>query len=233
VNLPFLANLLLASGLGCLIGLERQWHQRFAGLRTNALVATGSAAFAGLALSPILSSNASPYLGQIITGVGFLGAGVIFKEGFNVRGLNTAATLWCAAAVGTLAGIGETSEACMVALLVLTLNTTLRMISTSISRRAPDPATEMESHYHLELSCSAKSLQILRELLWEQAIESQILLRAVKVEGQGKGRSRLQADLVTQGRNDRAMESLSHRLGLEAQVRSVHWQLVSSATHFE
>ena len=84
----------VALALGVLIGLERQWHHRLAGLRTNALVATGSAAFVTL-----MSEEPSPtrIAAQVASGVGFLGAGVILRDGLSVRGLDTAATLWCSA----------------------------------------------------------------------------------------------------------------------------------------
>ena len=91
--------------LGALVGLERQWRQRMAGTRTNALVAAGAAAFVmcGLLLDNDPSARGR-IVSYVVSGVGFLGAGVIFKDGGNVRGLNTAATIWCSAAIGALSG---------------------------------------------------------------------------------------------------------------------------------
>lgn len=96
---PYMTHLLAAMLLGALIGAERQWRQRMAGLRTNALVATGAAVFI---LSAMSASPDSPgrIAAQIVSGIGFLGAGVIMRDGMNVRGLNTAATLWCSAGIG-------------------------------------------------------------------------------------------------------------------------------------
>ena len=98
---PYMTHLLAAMLLGALIGAERQWRQRMAGLRTNALVATGAAVFI---LSAMSASPDSPgrIAAQIVSGIGFLGAGVIMRDGMNVRGLNTAATLWCSAGIGVL-----------------------------------------------------------------------------------------------------------------------------------
>ena len=95
---PYMTHLLAAMLLGALIGAERQWRQRMAGLRTNALVATGAAVFI---LSAMSASPDSPgrIAAQIVSGIGFLGAGVIMRDGMNVRGLNTAATLWCSAGI--------------------------------------------------------------------------------------------------------------------------------------
>src|SRR5277367_4216842 len=100
-------NLGFATLLGACIGFERQWRQRMAGLRTNSLVAIGAAGF--VVFSMMASGDNSPtrVAAQVVSGVGFLGAGVILREGINITGLNTAATLWCSAMVGTFAGAGQ------------------------------------------------------------------------------------------------------------------------------
>lgn len=115
--IPYLLNLLAALALGALIGAERQWRQRMAGLRTNALVAVGAAVFI---LSSVTTSPDSPgrIAAQVVSGIGFLGAGVIMREGMNIRGLNTAATLWCSAGIGVLCGLGEFGPAVTAALVI-------------------------------------------------------------------------------------------------------------------
>ena len=102
----FALRLGVGAGCGALIGLERQWRARMAGLRTNALVATGATLFV---LYAAATDDSSPtrVASYVVSGIGFLGGGVILREGFNVRGLNTAATLWCSAAVGVLAASGH------------------------------------------------------------------------------------------------------------------------------
>ena len=109
--------LVMAIGLGALVGLERQWRQRMAGTRTNALVAGGAAAFimCGLLLDNDPSARGR-IVSYVVSGVGFLGAGVIFKEGGTVRGLNTAATIWCSAAMGALSGLGSLNLALVLAI---------------------------------------------------------------------------------------------------------------------
>src|SRR6202023_3811215 len=103
--LAFVLRLGAALLMGVCVGLERQWRQRMAGSRTNALVAAGAAAFV---MCGLLIDNDPSARGRIVSyvvsGVGFLGAGVIFKDGANVRGLNTAATIWLSAAIGALSG---------------------------------------------------------------------------------------------------------------------------------
>jgi hypothetical protein len=92
--------------IAAIIGVERQWRQRMAGLRTNALVSIGAAGFVVFSTTAS-GDNTTVVAAQIVSGIGFLGAGVILREGINVRGLNTAATLWCSAMVGTFAGAGQ------------------------------------------------------------------------------------------------------------------------------
>src|ERR1700760_2550668 len=103
--LDTLVSLFTAFVLGVLIGAERQYRQRSAGLRTNALVSLGAAAFVDFGLRTG-GPGSRQVMAYIVSGIGFLGAGAIMKEGVNVRGLNTAATLWCSAAVGAAAGAG-------------------------------------------------------------------------------------------------------------------------------
>jgi putative Mg2+ transporter-C (MgtC) family protein len=105
--LHFTLRLSLALILVALIGAERQWRQRIAGLRTNALVAAAAAMFVMLtALTARTADDSFRIAAKVVSGIGFLGAGVILRQGLSVTGLNTAATLWCSAAIGTLAGYG-------------------------------------------------------------------------------------------------------------------------------
>ena len=100
----FLLRVTVALVLGALIGAERQLRQRLTGLRTNALVSTGACLFVLMtqAVPGMAATDASRIAAYVVSGIGFLGGGVIMRDGLNVRGLNTAATLWCTAAVGVL-----------------------------------------------------------------------------------------------------------------------------------
>ena len=136
-------NLASAVLLGSVIGFERQWRNRLAGLRTNTLVALGAASFVVFeALVPDASSP-TRVAAQVVSGIGFLGAGVIFREGLNVRGLNTAATLWCSAAIGVLAGAGYAGYAAIATAFVVFVNLLLRPIVSFINRQ-PLVSTELE-----------------------------------------------------------------------------------------
>ena len=102
--LSTLVSLSTAFVLGGLIGLERQYRQRTAGLRTNVLVAVGATIFVDRASPLFGAEGAVRVVAYVVSGIGFLGAGVIMREEGNVRGLNTAATLWGSAAIGACAG---------------------------------------------------------------------------------------------------------------------------------
>ena len=119
-------NLGVALACGAVIGSERQVRQRMAGLRTNALVTMGAAAF--VIFSQLVPNEVSPtrVAAQVVSGIGFLGAGIIFRDGFNIHGLNTAATLWCSAAVGLIAGIGAWDYALVLTAMVVFINLGLR-----------------------------------------------------------------------------------------------------------
>lgn len=122
--------LCVALGLGGLIGLERQWRSRYVGLRTSTLVTIGAAAMTAFAFAITHDDPTSivHIVAGIITGVGFLGAGVIIHEGITVKGFHTAATLWCSVAVGLFAGAGYFEAAAVVAAFVLLVNLSLRPI---------------------------------------------------------------------------------------------------------
>ncbi|HVN18762.1 MAG TPA: MgtC/SapB family protein [Dongiaceae bacterium] len=115
--------------LGAIIGAERQWRQPMAGLRTNALVAAGAAMFVMLSALVAGPDDGFRIAGQGESGIGFLGAGVILRNGLSITGLNTAATLWCSAAVGTLAGYGMYGSATIGAIAALGANVGLRPIA--------------------------------------------------------------------------------------------------------
>src|ERR1700686_4106423 len=152
-TVQFGLRLLLAIGMGAIVGLERQWRQRMAGTRTNALVAAGAAAFVmcGLLLDNDPSARGR-IVSYVVSGVGFLGAGVIFKDGTNVRGLNTAATIWCSAAIGALCGLGSLNLALVLAAAVLSANVLLRPLAYRLHPVLPQ-ATPAETRYEILLAC--------------------------------------------------------------------------------
>lgn len=144
--------LFIAIIVGACIGMERQWRHRMAGLRTNALVSLGACIF--VLLSVMLDHDASPHVLPLKSSVDwFLGGGVIIRDGFSIRGLNTAATLWCAAAVGTLTGAGFLIAAILGAAGVLLANILLRPIALFMNKKSKEESPE-QTNYLLSLTCS-------------------------------------------------------------------------------
>ena len=119
--LMLLTKVVLATALGYLIGMERELHGKVVGTRTISLIAIGSTLF--VLMSPtMLSGDNSRIIAQVVSGIGFLGAGIIFKDGDTVKGLTTAATVWCAAAIGCLCGYGMFAEAIVGTIAVMCVN---------------------------------------------------------------------------------------------------------------
>ncbi|CAA9195263.1 MgtC/SapB family protein [Flavobacterium bizetiae] len=134
----FFTRLVIALFAGLIIGFERQWHHKETGLKTNMLVATGAAAFVLLSIKVAATApniDVTRITAQVVMGVGFLGAGVIFREGANVHGLNSAATIWCSAAIGCIAASGYFAEALICTFLVTIVNTVLEPIEKWMRNR--------------------------------------------------------------------------------------------------
>jgi putative Mg2+ transporter-C (MgtC) family protein len=190
-----LLSLLGAFVLGTLIGAERQYRQRSGGLRTNALVAVGAAAFVDIGMHLNGNVGATQIIAYVVSGVGFLGAGVIMKEGGNVWGLNTAATLWCSAAVGACSGADLPVEAVVLTGFVLAGNTLLRPLVNAINR-APVNEQTTEAIYEIRLTTAADHLNEARELLVQQLETANYPVRDVEVVDRDAGKIELVATLV-------------------------------------
>jgi len=222
----FALNLGEALLLGLLIGLERQWRQHPAGLRTNALVALGAASF--VSLSALMGDKDSPtrIASYIVSGLGFLGGGVILRDGLNVKGLNTAATLWCSGAVGTLAGAGFPLEAAVTTAAVLGVHIGLRPIVRWIEshrRTAPD----VETYYRIRVRCRHDHESIVRTILLRHVGgNSHMSIQSLANEESEKEGPVVVADVYAAERNDRFMEDVVARLSIEPDVIGVRWEKV-------
>jgi putative Mg2+ transporter-C (MgtC) family protein len=219
----------LALLLGAIIGLERQWRQRMAGLRTNALVSLGAAGF--VVFSASMSGDNSPtrVAAQVVSGIGFLGAGVILREGVNIRGLNTAATLWCSAMVGMFAGGGQFIASLLAGAFVVGINLFLRPIVRLINRQ-PLGAAEIETHYSVELRCHGQEEAHIRALLLQAAASAGLGLRRLTSENlEDSPQVAVSALLVSSNRNDTALEQIIGRLSLEPFVTAAHWNAGEAA----
>ncbi|MGW2015749.1 MgtC/SapB family protein [Streptomyces sp. NPDC001927] len=216
----------LATGVGCgaLIGVERQWRARMAGLRTNALVAAGATLF--VLYSEAMADPTSPtrVASYVVSGVGFLGGGVIMRDGASVRGLNTAATLWCSAAVGVLAASGRLALAVLGALGVLAIHVVLRPASRLVDR-APQSNTDTVSHVTVHVRCDRSEEPHIRALLIQLLSSTGPQLTGVNVRRGQDDSTTLEAALTLDGPPGTALEHLVARLSLEPGIRDLHWHL--------
>ncbi|MBV8537809.1 MAG: MgtC/SapB family protein [Alphaproteobacteria bacterium] len=211
--------------LGAAIGFERQWRNRLAGLRTNTLVALGAAGF--VIFEGLFPGNASPtrMAAQVVSGIGFLGAGIIFREGFNVRGLNTAATLWCSAAVGVLAGGGFLVYAALLTGGVIVVNLLLRPIVQMVNKQ-PLARAEIASHYTVHVTCRSPDEAHIRALLLQGLTAANLSLRRLdSIDDEGTGRVEVQASFIAPQRADTALEQIVGRLSLESAVSAARWRV--------
>ena len=222
----FTLNLAAAFLLGSIIGAERQWRQRMAGLRTNALVSTGAAMFVMMAMP--VNDSTFRIAAQVVSGIGFLGAGVIMREGLTVRGLNTAATLWCSAAVGSLSGLGEVPYAAIGAAAVLLANFGLRGLARRIDRQPSEPDTTSDIVYTLRLVCRSDAESHARALLLQMTQSLPIILQSLHSEDlNGTGKVEVLALFHSTGRQDAMLEGVVGRLSLEPNVTAASWQVLN------
>ncbi|MEU8512461.1 MgtC/SapB family protein [Kitasatospora sp. NPDC048722] len=219
----------LATGVACgaLIGVERQWRARMAGLRTNALVAAGATLF--VLYSEAVGDTGSPtrVASYVVSGIGFLGGGVILRDGAGVRGLNTAATLWCSAAVGVLAASGKLRLAVLGTLAVLAVHLVLRPAGRLLDR-APqagsDPDSTNRATVHLE--CDRKSEAHIRALLLQSLAASGLTPTGLRARRADTGEATsLRATVAVPGQVAPALEQVVTRLSLEPGVRDLHWRV--------
>lgn len=225
IALEFAAlNLFTALACGALIGSERQVRQRMAGLRTNALVALGAASF--VTFSALYPDEVSPtrVAAQIVSGIGFLGAGIIFRDGFNVHGLNTAATLWCSAGVGMMAGAGAWDYALLLTGMVVFVNLGLRPLVKWLKRhtRAGMPVFRA---YRVILTVAEAQESEARNLILRTLSLGGLHLSEIGATPAEAGRGLdLTATVTAEGVGDMALEQAIQRIAAEPGLMRVRWQ---------
>ena len=224
---PFLdtvVSYLSAFVLGTAIGAERQYRQRTAGLRTNALVAIGAAAFVDLGQRLGGDVESIRVIAYVVSGIGFLGAGVIMKEGMNVRGLNTAATLWCSAAVGSIAGSDMIAEATLLTGVVLFANTALRPLVDAINR-IPIAGGTVEATYSVTITVPVAAAGPMGDVLVGHLEEAGLPVADLDTQVRDDEHVALVATLVGSGVVDAELDALVAHLGRVHGIDHATWQL--------
>jgi putative Mg2+ transporter-C (MgtC) family protein len=222
-----LISLTTAFVLGTLIGAERQYRQRTAGLRTNVLVALGAAAFVDLAMHLTGAEGSVRVIAYVVSGIGFLGAGVIMKQGMDVRGLNTAATLWASAAVGSCAGADMVAQAVALTVFVLAGNTLLRPLVNAINRIPLDEKAS-EATYYFKLAVTTEALPAMRDQLIERLENANYPVAGIEVVETGDDLLEIVAKLVSTAVDPNELNAVVVDLQRQDGVRHATW-VVSTA----
>jgi putative Mg2+ transporter-C (MgtC) family protein len=219
-----LASLATAFVLGTLIGAERQWRQRTAGLRTNVLVAVGAAAFTDLGTRLLGPDGATRIISYIVSGIGFLGAGVILKEGTQIRGLNTAATLWCSAAVGAFAGAALWAEAIALSFFVVAGNTLLRPLVNYINR-LPIDTTSTEARYRVHVVTDHRKVSAARDILDEILEQAGYPILEIETMSETETQVELAAVLAPSSADPAVLDAVVTQLEKSPPVYSATWSV--------
>ena len=221
----------LATLLGLAIGVERQWRSRMAGLQTMALVSMGSALYLILgAYAFHRDVDPTRVAAQIVTGVGFLGAGVIMKQGLSVTGLNTAATLWATAAVGALAGAWAWREAVAGAAIIIAGNGFLHPLAARMDRLHYEKGRDLPPVvYIVEVVCRRDGVDAIRAMLVE-AFGRGFQLNAFSArDTEAPEEVRLRAGVQAAKRDDARLESAIRQVAAEPAVRELGWSIEGEA----
>ena len=216
-------NMFTALACGAVIGSERQVRQRMAGLRTNALVALGAASFvtfSGLFPNEVSQTRVAA---QVVSGIGFLGAGIIFRDGFNVHGLNTAATLWCSAGVGLMAGAGAWDFAVLMTVMVVFVNLGLRPLVKWLKRHT-SAGVPMLRGYRVIVTVAEADEAGTRTLMLRTLSLVGLNLSEIAFTPADDGRGLdLSATVTVVGVGETALDQAVQRLAAEPGLLRVRW----------
>ena len=221
-------NMSVALGCGALIGMERQIRQRKAGLRTNALVALGAAAFGVFSMTHDADTSPSRVAAQVVSGIGFLGAGIIFRDGLNVHGLTTAATMWCAAAVGVLAGGGYWAHALVTTGMVVFVNLGLRPFVQWMKRKTRAGAPGLRP-YLVSVTCAPEREAEARSLILRTLAVAGWQVTELTMAREGGESLLLTAQILAEGKTDHDLEQAVSRIYAEPGLKSVRWHAMEEA----
>mgnify|MGYP000030070022 CR=1 FL=1 len=202
------------------VGLERQWRRRAIGLRTNVLVCVGAFMFS--TLDVIKGNGELRTAAQVVTGIGFLGAGVILKDGINVKGLNTAATLWCNAAIGVLTAFGLLLEAVTGTILILMSNIVLRFLTKKLMQK--NSKTQNET-YSLNIVANHEKDLVLRTMITQSVIDGEMILNSLNAN---KNNDKIEINAnISINPNSHEIDYLVTRFTMEPDVYYVNYNKVA------
>ena len=214
----FLIRIIICFILSVMIGFERQYRHRMVGLRTNVLVSLGSFLFV-YASYGLVSGDMKRIAAQVVSGIGFLGAGVILRDGNRIKGLNTAATLWCVAAIGVLSACGMLVEATVGTFLVLTSNVFLRVLSLGIMNHVKQYQKEICT---LRISCKKDIEVVVRTSIAKFIEKNNLSLQNLERNEITKSEVKLKAIIITS--RYETVEELVKNISAEPGVTSISFE---------
>lgn len=220
-------SLIFAFILGTLIGIERQYRQRTAGLRTNVLVAVGAALFVDMAATLNGHEGAVHVIAYVVSGIGFLGAGAIMREDGGVKGLNTAATLWGSAAVGACAGADLIIEAILGTIVVLAANTLLRPIANKVNQQ-PIKTIDMEGSYVIHMIANKNQQKSALSFLIHELTTSGFPTRDLDVHAFGEDEVEIEAIVQSSGITNENLDKIVKTLTNKPFTNQAFWSVDNS-----
>lgn len=213
----FLIRIIVCFILSFIIGFERQYRRRTIGLRTNVLVCIGSFLFTSVGFH-FVDADITRIPAQIVSGMGFLGAGVILREGKNIRGLNTAATLWCNAALGVLTASGMIFEAVVGTLFILFSNVILRIFANRMVDK-----NNTTKKFILTIACSPKKAVVIRTLLLQRLNREEVMLDDIENISE-EDKVKIIASIEISNNSAFKIDKIMNRMSMEPDVYSVGWK---------
>jgi putative Mg2+ transporter-C (MgtC) family protein len=228
-HVAFFERLAVALVLGLAIGFERQWRQRTAGLHTSTIVAVGAALFTAI---PELAGGVDSMrvVATVVSGVGFLAGGVILRDGFNVRGLITAATLWATAAVGALAGTGFELQAAVGAAVIVLANIFCLPLANAISRIPRAAGEQVATTYTLRVRCSEQARPAVREQILRKIHRTSLALTAMSSSAPSNGMIEIVTEMTKPGDDDGAADRVLQALEAVDGISSATWEAAERST---
>lgn len=226
----FLLRIIVTFALGFAIGLERQWRRRVIGLRTNVLVCLGSFLFVSFSLLAN-AKDVSRIAAQVVSGIGFLGAGVILKDKGSIKGLDTAATLWCDAAIGTLCAAGFLLEALVGTLFILLANVVLRNITRKLNLKHIEKI--QYDKYRLKVVANEEQEFLIRTLISQGSNKTEATLISVDTTDLEDGKMRISATFNVPKDSTSLLEELVNRIVIEPGITSSGWKKITDTKNIE
>lgn len=226
----FSLRLIIAILLGFIVGLERQWTKHQAGILTNVIVCVGAYSYSAFSYIAYDSNvDVTRIAAQVVCGIGFLGAGLILRDGTNIRGLSTAATIWATAAIGILCTVSNIFFSIIVAFAIVLLHLVLHPLSSYIDKRKnynKERVSRAECLYKISIKCTEESETDIRSHLVKTIRnKNDILLHNLESVTTDDSNVKIRAYVTTVKKNDEIVENLLIHIGKDPGIISAGWKI--------